>query len=252
MQIVERTGLGWAAVNAAVKKYLAEGASALLPDARGRKPGTGRALTPEQEAEIRQFIRMRRPRHYRLKRYLWDRESVRQLVVQKYGVDLSERVIGNYLHRWGLAPKNSKLSEPERCSKDVRQWLERNYVEVVRMAREEGAEICWLRKPARLDAEAWRPSITSKDAEAETPTLPKKKLSMVSVATAQGKLRWAVIQGTFNAERQIKLVKALIRDTRKRKVFLIRSDWRTYAGPDFMWLIRVHKQVKFFPESQTE
>lgn len=251
MQIVERTGLSWAAVNAAIKKYQVEGAPALMPVARGRKPGTGRALTGEQEAEIRQCIRMKRPLFYRLKKSLWDRETVKQLIEQKYGVDLSERVIGNYLSRWGLAPKNSKLREPDRCSKEIRQWWERSYAEVAQKAQEEGAEIYWLRKPVRIDTDEWSPSSANKDTEAGMPAPPKKKLSMVSVVTNQGKVRWAIINGAFNAERQIKFVDALTRDTRKKMVFLIRSDWRTYDAQDFMWWARENKyRIKIFPESK--
>lgn len=242
-QIIERTGLGWAAVNAAINKYLAEGASALMPAARGRKPGTGRALTPEQEAEIRQFIRMRRPLFYGLKKSLWDRETVKQLIKQKYGVDLSERVIGNYLTRWGLAPKSSKLS-----SKEIRQWLERNYAEVAQKAQEEGAEINWLRKPARLDADAWAQSRVSREAEAEPPVVTKKKLSMVSVATNQGKLRWAILAGAFNTAFQIKFMKALVHDVGKKKVFLIRSDLKIYNSSDFIrWINANSDSIKIFP-----
>lgn len=43
MQIVEHSGLSWYAVNAAVKCYLAEIASAFKPAARGKKAGSGRS-----------------------------------------------------------------------------------------------------------------------------------------------------------------------------------------------------------------
>lgn len=248
MQIVARTGLSWAAVNAAIRKSQTEGTLALLPEPRGKKSGTGRALTKEQEAEIRQCIRKRRPLHFRLKNSLWDRESIRQLVAQKYGVALSERAIGNYLRRWGLAPKGSKLREADRCSKDVRQWLGQNYAQVIRMAQEEDAEICWLRKSVAIDADAWGQSSASKEAEAEMPALRTKKLSMVMAATNQGKLRWAVMDVAFNAERQLKFVKALIRDIRKKKVFLIRGDLKLYNSPDFIrWIKTNDDTIKIFP-----
>lgn len=254
MQIVKRTGLSWAAVNSAIKEYEAGGEAALRPAARGRKSGTGRALTADQESEIRQCIRRRRPLFYRLKKSLWDRESLRQLVAQKYGIDLSERVVGNYLNRWGLAPKNAKLRELDRGSKVIRQWLERNYAEVAQKAQVESAEIYWLRKPVMIDAEAWSPSIMSKGADAEMPIPSKKKLSMVSVATNQGKLLWAISNGPFNLERQIKFMEALIEDAKKNRktmVFLIRSDWQPYSSPDFMrWIGAKTNQIKIFPESK--
>ena len=51
MQIVEQTGLSWAAVNAALRLYGAGGAAALKPQVRGKKMGTGRHLSAEQELE---------------------------------------------------------------------------------------------------------------------------------------------------------------------------------------------------------
>ena len=46
MQIVERSGLSWYAVNAAITQYRIGGESALRPAARGRKAKTGRQSQP--------------------------------------------------------------------------------------------------------------------------------------------------------------------------------------------------------------
>ena len=56
MKIVERSGLSWHAVNAAIKKYSVEGVTALKPVARGKKQGSGRMLSEAQEAAVRQII----------------------------------------------------------------------------------------------------------------------------------------------------------------------------------------------------
>ena len=66
MQIVEHSGLSWYAVNAAIRRYLAEGAGALKPAARGRKAGSGRSLSEEQEAAIRQIICDKRPEQLKM------------------------------------------------------------------------------------------------------------------------------------------------------------------------------------------
>ena len=95
MQIVERTALSWSAVNAAIKRYDRGGESALKPVARGRKQGKGRILTEEQEADIRQMLRKRRPKFYGLQYALWDRDTVMHLIEQKYGITLSVRAVGS-------------------------------------------------------------------------------------------------------------------------------------------------------------
>ena len=56
MQIVEQTGLSWTAVNTALRLHSAGSASQLKPGIRGKKPGSGRSLTPAQEQAVVQTI----------------------------------------------------------------------------------------------------------------------------------------------------------------------------------------------------
>lgn len=52
MKIVEQTGLSWSAVDVALRLYESGGAAALKPDARGKKAGSGRGLTADQELRM--------------------------------------------------------------------------------------------------------------------------------------------------------------------------------------------------------
>ena len=78
MRIVELSGLSWYAVNAAIKRYLEAGASALKPEARGKKQGSGRALSEAQEATVRQIICDKRPEQLKMEFALWSRAAVMQ------------------------------------------------------------------------------------------------------------------------------------------------------------------------------
>jgi len=140
MQIVERSGLSWSAVNAAITLYKAGGATALEPRARGRKQGTGRKLTSEQEAGIRQLIRSRRPWFYGLKTSLWTRDALLRLIKQKFDVDLTQRGIGNYLEAWGITVGTRNQRPIERCSREIRSWLKVNYPAIEQQARQDDAE----------------------------------------------------------------------------------------------------------------
>jgi transposase len=253
IQIVERTGLSWPTVNAAIKRFQAEGESALRPSARGRKQGTGRVLTVEQEAEIRDFMVKRQPMSYGLTKSLWDREAVQQLIAQKYGVKLSERVVGNYLGRWGLTLEKGKKRGYERCSKVIQQWLDANYAEILRQSREDDAEIYWLMTQKIIDAGLWCPERAPNVLlpATATPARSLRKLLMVAATNNQGKLRWTISNGRFNPDRQIKFVKALIRDTRRKKLVLIRSNRPHFGSPDFShWLSKNTHRCKMFPEAK--
>lgn len=61
MRIVEQTGLSWTAVNTALRLDGEGSAATLKPGLRGKKPGSGRSLTPAQEQTIGQTICDKRP-----------------------------------------------------------------------------------------------------------------------------------------------------------------------------------------------
>ena len=54
----------------------------------------------------------------------------------------------------------------------------------------------------------------------------RQKLSMIATVTNQGKTRWMIIDESFNADKLIEFLQALIQDAGK-KVFLISSNCST-------------------------
>ena len=253
MQIVERSGLGWSTVNAAINLYKVGGEAALMPAARGRKQGTGRTLTKEQEDELRKLIRVKRPWFYGLKDSLWSRDAVMRLMEQRFAVKLSVRGVDNYLTRWGIALKDPSKQPYERCSAEIRNWLDVNYAAVRQQATMEEAEIWWVNRPVALDPVQWysqaAPTIGAVDTCIRDTT--GSPLFMASVVNSQGNLRWSIINGRFNAERQIKFLSALKKDAGRRALFLIRSDGKLCASPQFVdWTEESQAKVKIFPDSK--
>jgi len=58
---------------------------------------------------------------------LWTRDAVRQLIVDKYGLKIAIRTIGEYLKRWGFTPQKPIRISYERCEKRVQNWLTQEY-----------------------------------------------------------------------------------------------------------------------------
>jgi transposase len=143
MQIVEQTGLSWAAVNAASRLYGSGGAAALKPQVRGEKMGTGRHLSAEQEREIQRTICDRRPEQLKMDFALWSRSAVKQLIERSYGLALSVRAVGNYLARWGFTPQKPIKKAYEQRPEAVQAWVDEQYPEIEKRAKAEGAEIHW-------------------------------------------------------------------------------------------------------------
>jgi len=73
------------------KRYLAEIASALKPVARGRKACSGRLLSEEQEAALRQIICDKRPEPRKMAFALWNRVGVMQRIEPDCDIKLSVR-----------------------------------------------------------------------------------------------------------------------------------------------------------------
>lgn len=233
MQIVEDSGLSWYAVNNAIKLYKEDNESVLNPLARGRKQGTGRSLSEEQEAMIRKLICTRRPWQTGTDgyRFLWNRNLVLKLLEQKYAIKLSAQGIGKYLIRWGFVLKNPNKRADERCSLAIQKWLYENYPEIKQRALDEDAEIHWASKTAVIGQ-------PYKD----------KKRWMISATNNQGKIRWLIIKGAFNQGRQIKFLEALVKDSRK-KVFLIRDVFDVYhKGLVLPWIRENKEKIELFPD----
>ena len=253
MQIVSQSGLNWATVKAALDRYEEGGELALMPAARGKKYGTGRSLTVDQEAEIRALILKQRPRFYKLRDSLWTRNAVAQLIETRFGIKLSVRGVSLYLTRWGIALPTTKKRPYARCSGEIKRWLNVNYAGVELQARESNAEIYWINKALEVDAALWCQTTGKKNetSNANTEDGIKKKRWMVSAINNQGTLRWAIIDNIFNADRQIKFVLALFKDaigTRRKPLFLIRSDGKVFSSQNFKrWFKFDDAHIKIFP-----
>ena len=229
MQIVEQTGLSWAAVNAALRLYGSGGAAALKPQVRGKKMGTGRHLSAEQELEIQRTICDRRPEQLKMDFALWSRPAVKQLIERNYGLALSVRAVGNYLARWGFTPQKPIKKAYEQRPEAVQAWLDEEYPEIEKRAKAEGAEIHWGDETALVNTDVRGRSYApvGKTPVAYAVGGTRQKLSMIATVTNQGKTRWMIIDEAFNADKLIEFLAALIKDA-DRKVFLILDNLRVH------------------------
>ena len=87
------------------QKYLREGSLAIKLGQRGRRHGSGRKLTNEQELEVKKLLIDKTPDQLKLPFALWTRDAVRLAIKQRCGADLPLRTITDYLKRWGFTPQ---------------------------------------------------------------------------------------------------------------------------------------------------
>ena len=243
MKIAELTGLSWGCVNTALKLYLAGGSAALKPRIRGRKSGSCRTLSAEQEKRIQKLICDKRPEQMKMVFALWTRGAVKQLVKQEFGFELSIRGIGDYLKRWGFTPQKPIKRAYEQQPEAVKKWLDEEYPQIEKEAYEASAEIHWGDETCVMNTDVRGRSYAPRGQTPETRAVwgKREKFSMISTVTNQGKCRWMIIDGSFNSDRLIEFMKLLLKDA-GRKVFLILDNLRVHHS----------KPVKAWIEEHTE
>ena len=92
-EIIEVTDFSERTVRETIRKYKSGGMAALKPKKRGRKAGEKRTLTPNQEKEVVRIITDKNPDQLKMKCALWTRDAVRQLIKDKYGIDMPIRAV---------------------------------------------------------------------------------------------------------------------------------------------------------------
>lgn len=70
------------------KAYEEHGIEGIKPKHQGRKKGEKRILTSQQEKEIMQIIIDKDPMQLKFKECMWTRNNIRQLIKEKYGIDI--------------------------------------------------------------------------------------------------------------------------------------------------------------------
>jgi len=247
-QIAAQVGLSHPAVSRVIARYEAEGMSGLSPRTRGRRHGEDRALTAEQEAQIRQLIGDKRPEQLKMDFALWSRAAVMLLIEREYGVQLHVRTVGKYLKRWGFTPQKPIKRAYEQSPAAVREWLDETYPAIAKRAKAEGGEIHWGDETALVNTDVRGRSYAPKG---KTPVAmaiggTRQKLSMIASVTNQGKARWMIIDGAFNHEKLIEFFEALIKDA-GRKVFLILDNLGVHhCKPVKAWLKDHQDQMEVF------
>lgn len=248
MCVVELSGLSYPTVRGVIDRYERGGAPTLKPVSRGKRAGDGRSLTDEQERSIQQIICDKRPEQLKMDFALWSRAAVMQLIERECGIKLSVRGVGNYLKRWGFTPQKPIKKAYEQRPEAVQKWLEEEYPTIEQRAKTEGGEIHWGDETALVNTDVRGRSYAP---AGKTPVVftvggTRQKLSMIATVTNQGKTRWMIIDESFNSDKLIEFLEALIKDAGK-KVFLILDNLRVHhSKPVKAWVAKRQDKIELF------
>ena len=247
-EISEITGLSDQTVRNLFRKYDEGGLSAIKPKKRGRRTGEKRTLTPTQEKEILSLIVDKNPEQLKLKGRMWTRNSVKDLIKQKYGIDMPIRTVGEYLKRWGLTVQRPAKQEMNQKKEQVDAWLKEQYPATHAQAKAEKAEIYWGDETAVQNVANYVRGYAPKG---HTPVVKvqtkKMHINMISAINNQGKLHFLLYSDAINSERLIAFMEAIVKTTKGRKVYLILDNLRVHHSKAVTEWVEDHKaQISLF------
>jgi transposase len=227
--------------------YTASGTAA-LPGARtGRPLGVGRLLSDAQAQRIRQYIDNDLPPSLGLPHALWTRRAVQELIRQKFGIELAERTVGQYLRRWGYTPKkpsrHGRLQDPD----EVEQWLEETYPAIEVQAFRENAEILWTDEVG-VAADHHPGTGYARQGERATMDVPNPhiRVNQISAISNEGSVRFMTYKGALTAVVFLLFLKRLVAGAR-RKVLLIADQLQAHKTPEVLaWLADHQMQIEVF------
>ena len=241
-EIVEATDFSKDTVYVTIRAYKKGGMSALKPKTRGRKVGEKRRLTPEQENTILALLVDHNPEQFKIKGCMWTRESVRELIHQKYGIDLPIRSVGEYLHRWGLTVQRPAKREMNQKPEQVEAWLNEQYPAIHAKAKEENAEIFWGDETAVQNVANYARGYAPKG---QTPVVKvqakKMHINMISAISNQGKLHFLLYSEAINADRLISFMEAIVKTADGKKVYLILDNLRVHHSKKVSEWVEAHE-----------
>lgn len=186
-----------------------------------RAGGRPRSLTRAQERQVFRWVNGRNPRQYGFDFGLWTRQIVRELVSQRFGINLSLASIGAVLARQGLTPQKPLERAYQRDPEAVQRWAQETYPAIARHAKREKAEIFfWDESGFRADAvhgKTWA-------ARGQTPVVlrpgQRQSISAASAVNAKGAFWFETYEGALTGELFVTLLSNMLAQ-RDKPVHLI-------------------------------
>ena len=184
-------------------------------------PGAKPKLTPAQKKKVFDIVTMKNPEQLKFPFALWTLGMVRQLIIDQFGVTLSEVSVGRLLKALGLTPQKPLRRAWQQNPARVDKWLSEEYPAIQKEAKKVGATI-YFGDEAGIRSDYH--SGTTWAVKGQTPVIrttgSRFSLNMVSAVSARGSMRFMTIKGRLTTDRFIEFLERLLKNQEK-PVFLI-------------------------------
>jgi transposase len=255
VQIRDITGMAQYRINQIWQMYKADG-KIPKPKKRGRKVGEKKLLSPEQEKGIKRIIIDKNPDQMKLACFLWTINTVRELIKQKYDIQLGKETVREYLESWGMSSQRPSKQAYKQDEKAVERFKNEVYPEIKKRAKAENAEI-YFGDETGINNQAYNPRGYAP--KGQTPVVKvevsRKKVNMMSAVSPSGHHKFKLYEDSTTQQKLIEFMAALVKDKRKKKIFLIIDNLKVHHGKLVLEWLEEHKdeiEVFYFPSYSPE
>lgn len=217
-EISETLGISISGISKIVKLYKKNGSKGLALRKRGRSNEI--KLNKQQVKQVKNWITDKTPDQLKLPFALWTRDVVQQLIMDKFGIQVSRWTVGRYLKAWGFTPQKPVYKAYEQKDEAVKAWLTEQYPNIQEQAKKEDAVIYWGDETGmRSDHHAGRSYAPKGKTPVIKATGKRFKTNMISAISNRGLLRFMIFD-KFNSEVFIKFLGRMI-ERAENKIILI-------------------------------
>ena len=223
---------------------------------QGKNGGPKRFLTPEMEKEILSMIVDHTPDQYKFEFSLWSREAVRQLIREKFKIDMANSTVGLYLKRWGLTVQRpAKQAMKKHNPKAAKAWLNHALPALREEAKTKGAELFFTDETAIQNVANYSRGYSPKGV---TPVLKiqakRMHINMISAISTSGMVKFALSSKSIDSDAFIDFADRLLREVGK-PIVLVADNLRAHHSKKTQQWMKDHNDMislHYFPAYSPE
>lgn len=256
LEIADILNIDVRAVSNILSNYKRKGDAIFHEKIRGRKIGEKRTLSPQQEKEVQEIIKTRKPEDEGIASCLWTRAAISQLLKQKFNIEMPLRSITNYLKRWGMSFQRPTRKNYKQDKVKVEEFKNKTYPEIARKAITEHAEIMFVDETG-ISNQEYR--VRGFSPIGHTPTVSsvsrRESINMISGISLEGTCRYMCYEDTLTQQRFIQFMRLMTRARSGHKILMITDNLKVHHGKRVQKWLAEHKdkiEVFFTPAYSPE